>query len=426
MASKEPILIICHIFPPAFGIGGRRWAKFAKALARRGHVVHVIAAETHQNRGLSPWTADIEHPGIIVHRLPWKYPEVITRWPLQSITDKLAYRFWLKVLPLFSTGNYLDKTIFWGNQLMRTAGELITAHGIRHVVVSGAPFRLNVFGTQLKQKHGIQLTSDLRDPWTWHMEFGHSMLTVRQLQEEKDFERLVIEQSDHVITPCAHMHGHLTGYYPEHAHKILRLPHVIDPDELKVQPRREDGACTRLIYAGTLYGAAEASEYIKQLLLAFDRLRGSSPQVYERTRLDLYITGAEAMIHKATIERAGHGEHIVFHAPLPASEINERISASDAVIAFMPSYKKNFLGTKFNETFYLRRPIIHVGDPGAVSEHIQLHKLGTSIPLARLPEELPRIITGSTPLELNASYDLSDQLLDHVTDRLVKEVLQLR
>jgi glycosyltransferase involved in cell wall biosynthesis len=305
------------------------------------------------------------------------------------------------------------------------AGDLINEHGIRQLVVSGAPFRLNVIGTELKRKHGVQLTSDLRDPWTWHMEFGHSMLSPHQLQEEMAFERTVMEQSDHVITPCAHMHGHLTTFYPEYAEKILRLPHAIDPDELNVTPHPDRGECSRLIYAGTLYGAAEAGQYVKQLLLAFDRLKELDPQVYDRTSLDLYITGAEAEPHRAIVERSGHGSRIVFHAPLPAHEINQRIAESDAVLAFMPSYKKNFLGTKFNETFYQRRPMIHVGETGAVSEHILRHKLGTSIPLADLPAVLPGIITGGTPLELNTRYDVSDQLLDHITDRLVKEVFHI-
>jgi glycosyltransferase involved in cell wall biosynthesis len=425
MSAKPPILIICHIFPPAFGIAGRRWAKFAKALAHRGHVVHVIAAEPQAGQGHSPWTADIDHPGIIVHRLPWNYPAVITRWPLTRFLDKVAYRIWLRVLPLFSTGNYFDMTIFWRRPLLKLAGDLIQTHGIKQLVVTGAPFRLNVYGTELKRMLGVQLTTDLRDPWTWHMEYGHSSLSSRKMGQEKAFEQLVVMESDHVIVPSLSMLAHLKARYPERIDRFVHLPHAIDTEELGEAFPSERDECTRLIYAGTLYGTAEAGPYFKQLLAAFDHLKDRSPEVYERTRLDLYITGTESEVHKRFVEQSRHRNHIMFHAPVSAREIRKRIAEADAVLIFIPSYNKDFLGTKFNETFYLRRPVIHVGEPGAVGRHIVENRLGTSIRVENLPDLLPDIITGAVRLDIDTSYDLSDQTLDHITDRLVKEVLQL-
>ena len=425
MSDKPPILIVCHIFPPAFGIAGRRWAKFAKALARRGHVVHVIAAIAPEGQGISPWTADIDHPGIIVHRLPWRYPEVVSRWPLKYLWEKVAYRFWLRVLPLVSTGNYFDMTIFWRGGLLQKAGELIRLHGIKSMVVTGAPFRLTVYGTELKRLHGVQLTCDLRDPWTWHREYGHSALCPKQMHQEKAFERKVMMESDHVTAPASSMIAHMTEHYPAQAAKFVHLPHAIDPDELCQAPVSDRDERTRLIYAGTLYGANEAGHYFEHLLTAFDRLQERAPEVYARTTLDLYITGTESEVHRRFVEGSVHRNKIVFHAPLPAREIHQRIAEADAVLVFIPSYNRDFLGTKFNETFYLRRPVIHVGEPGAVSRHILENRLGTSMTVAELPDRLPHIICGNTRLELDLAYDLSDHMLDHITDRLMKEVLHL-
>jgi glycosyltransferase involved in cell wall biosynthesis len=425
MSAKPPILIICHIFPPAFGIAGRRWAKFAKALARRGHVVHVIAAEPQAGHGNSPWIADIDHPGIIVHRLPWNYPPVVTRWPLKHFWEKVAYRIWLRVLPLLSTGNYFDMTIFWRKNLLEKAGELIRTHGIRNVLVTGAPFRLTVYGTELKRSHGVELACDLRDPWTWHREYGHSALSPRKMAQEMAFERQVIMESDHVLTPHLSMVDYLRKHYPDQAGKIVHLPHAIDPDELGEARPVQRGENTRLIYAGTLYGAKEAETYVEHLLAAFDNLKRSAPEVYSRTILDMYITGTEAAVHRQMVERSEHRARVVFHEPIPAREVHQRIAQADAVLIFIPSFNRDLLGTKFNETFYQRRPMIHVGRSGAVSEHILRNGLGTSIPVEQLAERLPGIIIGTTPLELNTSYDMSDQLLDHITDRLSTEVLHV-
>lgn len=425
MPTSAPVLIVCHIFPPAFGIGGRRWAKFAKALARRGHVVHVIAAELQPGQSDSPWAIDVDHPNIFVHRLPWNYPAVMKRWPLNRFWDKVAYRVWLRVLPLISRGNYFDKAIFWRKALLRNAGELIREHGIKKVVISGAPFRLLVFGTELKRLHGIDLVCDLRDPWTWHIEYGHSALSSSKMDQERAFERQVMMESDHVIVPSQSMLAHLQAYYPTRHERFVLLPHTIDAEELgepKPNTRKE---CTRLIYAGTLYGTSEAGPYFEKLLAAFDRLKARSPEVYGRTRLDLYITGKESEVHRQFIQQSAHRDRIHFHAPITAREISERISASDAVLIFIPSYNKDFLGTKFNETFYLRRPVIHVGDHGAVGTYIEQHRLGTSMNVDAVPDRLPEIITGEVRLDIDTTYDLSELTLDRVTDRLVQEVLQL-
>jgi glycosyltransferase involved in cell wall biosynthesis len=425
MSAPAPVLIICHIFPPAFGIGGRRWAKFAKAMARRGHTVHVIAAEEQQGQIHSPWTEDVQHPSIIVHRLPWNYPAVLKRWPLTRLWDKVSYRIWLRVLPLVSNGNYFDKTIFWRRRLLAKAAELIEAHGIRKVVVSGAPFRLAVYGTEIKQRHGVDLVCDLRDPWTWHMEYGHSALSGHKMDQERTFERHVMEQSDRIIVPSESMLQHLQEHYPKQRDRFALLPHTIDTEELGDPVPHERTTCTRLIYAGTLYGTAEAGPYFEQLLSAFTRLKSSAPGVYERTQLDLYITGKESEVHQRTVLQSVHRDRIRFHPPVSAREISRRISDADAVLIFIPSFNKDFLGTKFNETFFLRRPVIHVGEAGAVGRYIEHHRLGTSIPVDALPDRLPDIITGRTPVPLDTSYDLSALTLERVTDRLVKDVLKL-
>ena len=63
MGPGEPLLLICLEFPPVRGIGGRRWAKFAKELARRGHPVHVIRSAGHAGQLDSLWATDATAPG---------------------------------------------------------------------------------------------------------------------------------------------------------------------------------------------------------------------------------------------------------------------------------------------------------------------------------------------------------------------------
>ncbi len=420
----EHILLICHTFPPSPGIGGRRWAKFAKALAQRGHVVHVLCAEAREGSAVSPWTSDVQHPNIVVHPLPRRYPSVLNRWPLTRLTDKLAYRFWLRFLPLLTRGNPLDATIFWEGQLLEKAIPLITQHSIRNVIVSGAPFRNLVHGLALKKRvPQINLVSDLRDPWTWWDNYGHSLLSPARFAQEQAFERAVMLGSDRITSPHQPVVDHIRSSYPEAASHTLRIPHAMDPEDIGTPgPLRTSGPF-HLIYAGTLYGASEADAYFEAVIKAFQRLRTMAPTTASEARLSLYITANDASRYIAKVAEAGLTENIRFEAPVPPKEILKRIADADASLVFIPSKNKDLLGTKFDELFHLRRPVVHVGEEGTVSSTIEAGRLGISLRVAELEEELPRIMLRERVLYVDPAYDTRSTELDFVTDRLLREVL---
>ena len=71
---NKHILLASYVFPPYPDIGSRRWAKFAKYLARDGFNVHVVAAR-NPFKEQSLWTADIKHENIYLHYLPPFFPK---------------------------------------------------------------------------------------------------------------------------------------------------------------------------------------------------------------------------------------------------------------------------------------------------------------------------------------------------------------
>lgn len=424
MRPGEPILLISHTFPPYKGIGGRRWAKFAKALARMGHPVHVIHSAGSEDLKGSLWTADVNEAGIFAHPLPQRYPTVLFKRPLTRFSEKVMYRVWKLLLPMMTKGNWLDKSILWRGQLMREAGSLIQEHGIRWVLITGAPFRLFHFGVQLKKQHDVRLLCDLRDPWTWHDGYGQGSLSASDRSIERGLEQEMMEQADRVTSPHPSVIDHLRSAYPAQAAKCSVLGHAIDPDELgEPLPPRNDGN-VRLIYAGSLYGAHEAEAYFEQLMRAFETMRDTQAERWGRVHLDLYITGHGTDAYRAKLKARGLGGHIRMHAPLPAREVFKRIAEADGVLVFIPSFNKDLLGTKFTEIFYLRRPVIHVGEPGAVSRAILSRNLGTSIPVERLVEELPAILSGERTIAIDTHVDLNEHLLGPITEKMVQEFLR--
>lgn len=387
-------------------------------------VVHVITAELSSVSEVSAWKADVEHPGIRVYRLPRRYPDVLHRWPLTSVGQKLAYRFWLKVLPLLSKGNPLDTALFWRAPLLKKASELIERHGIRNVIASGAPFRLLAHALEIKRSHpSIHLVADLRDPWTWWDNYGHSGLSPERFAQEQGFERNVMLGSDKIISPSASVIAHIRSHYPEAASKCVVIPHSIDPDDIGLPKAPRNDGHFRMIYAGTLYGADEADHYFDALISAFRSLQDTDPSTAERTELHLYITANDTSRYSDQVAKAGLAERIRFEAPLPPKDIFGRIAQADAALVFIPSKNKDLVGTKFHELFHLRIPVIHVGEPGEVSRTILAAGAGISLRVNELALELPKIMTKARPLPIDPSFDSSYLLLDRVTDRLTTEVL---
>ncbi len=424
MSPGEPVLLLCHSFPPNPGIGGRRWAKFAKELARRGHPVHVVHKAPRPGDKVSLWKDDAAHPNIFHHPVPSRYPEVMTRWPLTSLWDKLMYRFWIRVMRLRVSNNYYDESCLSRNDVLDTAGRLVRRYGIRQVVASGAPFHLLAYAAELKQATPqLHVAVDFRDAWTWGRHYGFSTMGPGRIAREQKLEAWLMESVDAVISPHAAILDHLHEVYGSVPRKRVLIPHTIDPDDLPVNTTPRNDGTFRMIYAGSLYGTEEAEGYFPALLEAFSTLQTHFPQDAARCRLDLYITGQGAETFRAQVSARRLDRLICFHDPLPPKEILVHLAQADLFPVFLPADKKDVMVTKLNELFHLHRPVLHVGELGTVGRAIVARRLGASVRVDELVTELPAIIRGERRLEVDPKADLSESLLAAVTSRLLEEVL---
>src|SRR5690242_19270614 len=133
--SSEHILLACFDFPPNQGIGGRRWAKLAKGLARKGYHVHVIKSDPITSNTKSPWTDDTEHPNIHIHSIKRTYPQSVSHTGT-SVFDKLMYRYHLLKLKTTEPGTIYDVAIGWELSFRKKAEELIRKWNIRNVIAT--------------------------------------------------------------------------------------------------------------------------------------------------------------------------------------------------------------------------------------------------------------------------------------------------
>src|SRR5690606_6812559 len=134
-------------------------------------------------------------------------------------------------------------------------------------------------------------------------------------------------------------------------------------------------------------------------------------------------TGTGTAALEARVRKRGLSGQVRFHAPQPPREVFRRVAQADLVLAFIPHMNRDILGTKFNELYFLRRPVLHIGEPGLVSRTILERRMGDSLRVDQLGTELPRIIKGERELKAGPGAEADALLLHRLTDRRRREEL---
>ena len=211
------ILIVAYRFPPYAGVGGHRWAKLSKYLARLGHDVHVLTVDW-SHRADAAREASSLVAGVSVHHLrppalfglrypagPMTVPRRFARLAVRRLIDPLV--FWD------------DETQWWGPRLNAAIEDVARRFQPSIVIATGHPFQVIRHVATFKRRHPeVGFIADLRDPWFQHREsaMGHRRTAkVRQWATEslaeadavvcvteglaREFRRLVNHQSVVVI-----------------------------------------------------------------------------------------------------------------------------------------------------------------------------------------------------------------------------------
>jgi hypothetical protein len=404
--EKKTLLLISYVFPPYYGIGGRRWAKHAAELSRLGYTVHVICAE-NAFRKTSLWFEEVrKEPGIVIHILPNRYPDVLVNYDHTSF-EKAEYKLWEKILPLITKGSIYDRSAFWKKTMLAKASELVEKHNIKNVVAAGGPFSTLFFSTELKKKFkNLFLLCDFRDPWTWGPNWGYSNLTPERMQYEKELERRTIEKADLISVPSEDMKDHLCHNYPEFKNKFVRIPHFFDPEEVSPQNKTTSDKIRFVMY-GNIY--QDMNAYLEKTAEVFAKHK-------DRISLDIYT---DKLHHKGIFENKG-ASNVSFHPPVNAYDLFSGFSNFDFVYLLNPPYNKNNISTKFYEIIQSHTPLFLVSENGKGPQFIEENKLGICSALDKLPEKMKELISNGGKTDYNNTFDVSEFSLHNVTLKILE------
>lgn len=411
LLQTKHILLVSYVFPPHFGIGGRRWAGHAEYMAKKGFTVHVITARNPFKKK-SLWNDKVKNnPNIIIYELPSKYPKSLLNFD-SNLFQKISYKFYQFFIPFFVKGNYYDRTAFWKNTMLSKAKEIISTHNINVVICSGGPFGALYYSTLLKNLFpNIYLLCDLRDPWTWAPNWGFPLLAPKRLKHEQNMEREMVIRSNKISVPTTGMLNFLHEKYPQYKNKIVKIPHFFVPEEIQRRPKTTSSKI-RLIYYGTVYDG------IEMYLEAIASYLGANKNTYT---LDMY---SETTFKCVDIFKKHKADNVRFFPQISPEKLFNKFENYDYVLLINPSYNINNISTKFHEIIYSCTPIIILSEKGFGPEFLVENNLGIHIETTTLTATLDKISKNELGFKYNSNYDVNEFAIDKVTNILLELITE--
>ena len=371
---ENKVLIISHTFPPAAGVGGRRWAKYSKYLNQNSITPYILTSENTSNDSL--WKDDIKEIENIFFYKNF-FPNVISKTQL-NFFDKILYKLAVLFLKLFTIGNYYDRVVFDKNRLIRQIDSLLKKNAIKNLIVSGAPFNLLYYSAIYKQKNpDINYIVDIRDPWTWGQNYGINLIKNSRKQIERKKESLVINLADTIFVPTGIMYDYLVKTYPTCANKIKVLPHGFDGDSIRPRelPIQLHSNKIKIAYIGELY------DYIGHY---FEMIADSMQEEHSPFLIDFF--SRTDRYKDAFSQRSLVGKKVNYYPLIKSEELFDRLRDYDFILIVHPQFAKDYISTKFYEILYSKTPIIYISEKGLTSEFIQETKSGVFLNIEQICE----------------------------------------
>jgi glycosyltransferase involved in cell wall biosynthesis len=364
--ENKKILIVCRIFPPTPGIGGRRWVKFAKYLHRKGYDIAVVS-EKIKYQTLSNWTKDIEEFKEKIEFIDSNHIYDLTKVP-KNIIEKIFYKMSINYIKLSDRGNYFDSSLMWKKKLLDKVEDKIN-QGYTTIIASGAPFRVLHHLIDLRKKHKeIQLIGDLRDPW--ESVYSFHLLSEKRKKYELEIQKEVVENFDKIISVYENMSHDFKKRYNFQKHKFYTLDNGFDKEDFQNIKKKSDYSKTRFLFAGTFYN--KAINVFENFLTGLDRLKEKNKDFYYNLMFDFY--GNIPLKIKEMADR--HNKIIKFNGLIPMYSVYEEIANSEYLMLFLMDEMNFSLSTKFYEYILQNKPVVLFANEGEAGKFIENKQIG--------------------------------------------------
>jgi glycosyltransferase involved in cell wall biosynthesis len=399
--AHRPLLLIAYKFPPYAGVGGFRWAKLSKYLARLGYELHVVSAPWPAY-GPNTLEADVRDPRIRIHAVHSGSPLSLRHRPLRGRYPVAARHYALRALDrlLF----FDDEAQRWAPRLLPACDQLIAGYGIELAIATGHPFQANRFAAELKRRHPkLKLIQDFRDPW---VDNPFRRLSSRRVARVRDWQRQAVEAADAVVAVTRGLLKLYLGSEPGPRGHVIT--NGADPETIPAAGDRSGllrGDTIRLTHIGNVSNGRD-----RPLGLLLDALRRLPPGVCQLRLVGAGLDGIRRS-HSDLIER----RLLEVHSPVAQGAALELVGAGDYALQLNAREFRYLVSTKVYEYAQLGVPTISLNYGGEVDALVREHGFGHSIDLTHCPDlaEFLRSLPGRAAADRDGGFRFDVEPFTH-------------
>ncbi len=410
----KDILIIVYKFPPMGGIGTRRWAKFAKYLARSGYKVHVLTS-FYKYQDINNWQKDIFHENIVIHNFKSFYPN----WLIKSYQSKNLNKI-LRILTyiLNKTIFYFDVAQYDTKRILLKAKQIINENNIKNVIASGHPVSINYTATYLKiDSPDLNLIQDFRDNWNdlniyhYPSKKGLPFFKIKEDMAYKEF--FTLYYSDVVINVSEDLTNRLINKNKQIKDKLITITNGFDKDDFNNIKSNSDNSNFIIVYTGTLFnGRSEAINLILDAIIDLnddfinDNLKILVYSNYDFSRLN----NKYAFLFN---------KNIFFNKFIEPTKVLEVISKCRYCLSINSPTANYAFGTKIFDYMGLNKKIIHISNKGILYDILEReNQYVCEYNLEKMKNVLKELKNDFINNEDEASYNFEDFDVQNLVKKL--------
>jgi len=345
----KKVIIISFFYPPTGVTGSLRILKFTKYLPDFGYKPFVLTTslKTYGSKDYSLLN-EIDS-NVVIKRVDAFY--------LKNYMSKLKFLNLNQILSFIDKYFFWpDGSIFWAKKAFKEARKLILTEDIKLVYTTGGPFSTHLIGLKLKKEFPqIKWVAEFRDEWTSNPMLKYFYI---RLIYEKNLEKAVIKNSDHIVAISEIMKEFFINYHKLDEDKISIIYNGYDEEDFSsYRLTKNDTNKLKILYFGSLYSKLTPQPLFK----AIYKMKKTNPDL--QNLLELTFIGYNGHLLKNYIKKYKLNDFVNLKKRIEHNKLFAEIEDNDILFLIIGAYKgaQRIITSKIFEYLRLQKPILALG-----------------------------------------------------------------
>lgn len=370
----KKIIIISYFFPPSSKAGAHRAYAMAEFLPKFGWYPIFIAPEKGYYGRIPRFDPKLLNlvSKFPIYRIPFFYPFNNTS---TSFAARATRRIWESTL-------FPDGRVLWNKGIKKEIEFIIKKHKPNAFFITSAPFSSFLLSPYLKNKFGLPVILDYRDPWSGNL---YTISNKWKAKFAFSIEKKILASADLVTAASYYIADFIKNLFVKYVKntEFFGFPYGYNGEffrkEILTTSKNRLSDRAPAAFAGQVHGDIDVEVVLKGIKLATQNRKDISSNLRIRCYGSLFGCFNKK---RYLIKKYGLENNVSLHPFVPYREFLEILNSSSFLILPHGDSRiaKLLYPTKLFDYLGVRRPILYIGGEGQVWETISACNAGICSP----------------------------------------------